>query len=75
LVVAIVALLLFGAGRVAELGKGMGEGIRAFKRGIRDDDEEPTAGTERELPLSTNGEGPSASANASAREGRLDHRP
>ena len=55
LVVAIVALLLFGAGRVAELGKGMGEGIRAFKKGIRDDGEEPTAATERAIQLNTNG--------------------
>ena len=36
-----VALLLFGAGRIASLGKGLGEGIRNFKRGIKDDDEPP----------------------------------
>jgi sec-independent protein translocase protein TatA len=40
LVVLIIALLLFGAGRVSEIGKGLGEGIRNFKKGIRDDDEE-----------------------------------
>jgi sec-independent protein translocase protein TatA len=32
-----VALLLFGAGRVAELGKGLGESIRNFKKGLRDE--------------------------------------
>jgi sec-independent protein translocase protein TatA len=34
-----VALLVFGAGRISDIGKGLGEGIRNFKKGIRDDDE------------------------------------
>jgi sec-independent protein translocase protein TatA len=33
-----VALLLFGAGRIADIGKGLGEGIRNFKKGIKDED-------------------------------------
>ena len=33
-----VALLLFGAGRVADIGKGLGEGIKNFKKGLKDDD-------------------------------------
>jgi sec-independent protein translocase protein TatA len=33
-----VALLLFGAGRIADIGKGLGEGIRNFKKGIKDDE-------------------------------------
>ena len=36
-----VVLLLFGAGRIADIGKGLGEGIRNFKKGIKDDDEPP----------------------------------
>lgn len=40
LVVLIIALLLFGAGRVSEIGKGLGEGIRNFKKGIKDEDED-----------------------------------
>lgn len=43
LVVLIIALLLFGAGRVSEIGKGLGEGIRNFKKGIREEDEDPKA--------------------------------
>lgn len=39
LVVLAVALLLFGAGRVSEIGKGLGEGIRNFKKGLKEDDE------------------------------------
>jgi sec-independent protein translocase protein TatA len=31
-----VALLLFGAGRISEIGKGLGEGIRNFKKGLRE---------------------------------------
>lgn len=33
-----VALLLFGATRIADIGKGLGEGIRNFKKGLKDDD-------------------------------------
>lgn len=37
LVVALVVLLLFGAGRIADIGKGFGQAIRHFKQGVRDD--------------------------------------
>ncbi len=36
-VILIVALLLFGAGRIASIGKGLGQAIREFKEGVRDD--------------------------------------
>jgi len=36
LLIAFVALLVFGAGRVADIGKGLGQGIRNFKEGLRD---------------------------------------
>ena len=36
LLIAGVIILLFGAGRIAEIGKGLGEGIRNFKLGIRE---------------------------------------
>jgi sec-independent protein translocase protein TatA len=38
-VVLVVFLLLFGAGRISEVGKGLGEGIRNFKKGLEGDDE------------------------------------
>lgn len=38
-VVIVVILLLFGPGRLAGVGKGLGEGIRAFKKGISDEGE------------------------------------
>jgi sec-independent protein translocase protein TatA len=41
LVIFAVALLIFGPGRLSELGKGMGEGIRNFKSAVKDDETQP----------------------------------
>ena len=44
IVIALIALLLFGAGRIADIGKGLGQGIKNFKQGLKesgDDDEAP----------------------------------
>ena len=43
LIIALIALLLFGAGRLADIGKGLGQGISNFKKGLKeaDDDEKP----------------------------------
>jgi sec-independent protein translocase protein TatA len=38
LLVVVILLLVFGAGRIAQLGKGLGQGIRNFKKGLQDDD-------------------------------------
>ncbi len=35
----VILLLLFGAKRIPELAKGLGSGIREFKRGMRDEEE------------------------------------
>jgi sec-independent protein translocase protein TatA len=35
IVVAVVAFVLFGGRRLPELGKGLGEGLRGFKDGIK----------------------------------------
>jgi sec-independent protein translocase protein TatA len=34
-ILAVVAFLLFGAKRLPELGKGLGEGLKGFREGIR----------------------------------------
>ena len=44
LVIAILVLFLFGGKKLPELGKGIGEGIRNFKKSIKGD--EPEAGKE-----------------------------
>jgi len=41
LVILAIALLIFGPGRLSELGKGLGEGIRNFKSSMKDGEEPP----------------------------------
>ena len=36
IVIALIALLLFGAGRIADIGKGLGQGIKNFKQGLKE---------------------------------------
>jgi sec-independent protein translocase protein TatA len=40
IIIVLIILLLFGAGRLSEIGKGLGEGIKNFKKGISSDDED-----------------------------------
>jgi sec-independent protein translocase protein TatA len=40
LIVVVVVLLLFGPSRLAGVGKGLGEGIRSFKKGLSDEDKD-----------------------------------
>lgn len=52
IVIALIALLLFGAGRIADIGKGLGQGIKNFKQGLKeagedDDDDAKEAKTEK----------------------------
>ena len=41
LVLLAIVVILFGATRLPQLGKGIGEGIRNFKKGVRGGDDEP----------------------------------
>jgi len=40
LVILVIIVFIFGTSRIASLGKGLGEGIRNFKKGIKDEDED-----------------------------------
>ena len=40
LVILVILILIFGTSRLSSLGKGLGEGIRNFKKGIKDDEDE-----------------------------------
>lgn len=51
LLILLIALLLFGAGRVARIGGEMGTAIREFRKGIRGDEEEKA--TEKQADSST----------------------
>ena len=39
LLVLVILILIFGAGRIPELGRGMGEGIKNFKKSMNTKDE------------------------------------
>jgi sec-independent protein translocase protein TatA len=36
----VILIVLFGSSRIPELGKGIGEGIRNFKKGMKGDEDE-----------------------------------
>jgi sec-independent protein translocase protein TatA len=38
LLILLIVVILFGSSRLAGIGKGMGEGIRNFKQGMKGDD-------------------------------------
>jgi len=40
LIILAIVVLLFGAKKIPDLAKGMGKGIKDFKKAIKDDDEE-----------------------------------
>ena len=42
LIILTIVVLLFGAKKIPELAKGMGSGIRNFKKAMREDDETET---------------------------------
>lgn len=43
IVILAVVLLVFGVGRVSKLGEELGKGIKAFRQGVREGQEDPEA--------------------------------
>jgi sec-independent protein translocase protein TatA len=41
LVILLILVLLFGAAKLPQIGRGLGEGIRNFRRGVKDGAEPP----------------------------------
>jgi sec-independent protein translocase protein TatA len=41
LIILVIIVLIFGASRLPEIGKGLGQGIKNFKGSIKDADETP----------------------------------
>ncbi len=41
IIILIIALVIFGPGKLPELGKGLGKSIREFKKAMQDMDKEP----------------------------------
>lgn len=50
-IVVLIIVLLFGSSKIAEVGKGLGEGIRSFKKGLADtlDDPEKEAAKAKQI--------------------------
>jgi len=48
LVILAIVVLLFGAKKIPELAKGMGSGIRNFKKAMKEDEEEEIAANKAE---------------------------
>ncbi len=46
LLLVAIALLIFGPGRVSELGRELGRGIRNFREGLEGDNESPSSAQE-----------------------------
>lgn len=56
LIIGLIALLLFGAGRIADIGKGLGQGISNFKKGLREADDEDDAKPAKKIEKSEKSE-------------------
>jgi len=48
LIILAIVVLLFGAKKIPELAKGMGSGIRNFKKAMKEDEEEEIAANKAE---------------------------
>ena len=44
LLILLIVVLIFGTSRIPELGKGLGEGIKNFKKGIKGEEENEKKG-------------------------------
>lgn len=40
IVILVIIVIIFGAGKLPEIGSGIGKGIKNFKKATRDDDDE-----------------------------------
>lgn len=45
LIILVIVLILFGPGKLPEIGKALGRGIREFKKAQREIDDDPPNGT------------------------------
>ena len=53
MIVLVLVLILFGGAKVPQLMKGLGEGMKEFKKATRDDEPEEKAFTTTSTPTST----------------------
>ena len=70
IVILLIVVVLFGASKLPQLGKGLGEGIRSFKKSFSGEDEEKPTST----PGSTRSDEAGPKAYASGPQGRREPR-
>lgn len=46
LIIFLIVLVIFGASKLPQLGRGLGEGIKNFKKGLKDDED---GGSEKQI--------------------------
>ena len=44
LIILLIVIVIFGASKLPKLGKGLGEGIRDFRKGIKSDEDDANEG-------------------------------
>lgn len=49
----MILMLIFGATKLPAIGRGMGEGIREFKKSLKGDDSDASSDTEKPEPKSS----------------------
>lgn len=49
LIILVIVLIIFGAGKLPEIGSGLGKGMRNFKRSVSGEGDEDSARKEKEL--------------------------
>jgi sec-independent protein translocase protein TatA len=64
LVVLVIVLLLFGAGKIPKLMGDMASGIKAFKKGMKDDEEPAQANAATAQPAQVTGQATAAPTQA-----------
>jgi len=51
LLILLVVVLLFGANKLPQLGQGLGESIRSFRRAMRDGQKDEPEETSKDVPV------------------------
>jgi sec-independent protein translocase protein TatA len=52
-IILVIALMIFGAGKLPEVGSALGKGIKEFKKATNDEPKEMSAGTATPVPPAT----------------------
>ncbi len=52
LVILVIILVIFGAGKLPQIGEGLGKGIRNFKKSVKEDEQNGESSPDKEKKLS-----------------------